>query len=171
MKYLVFTLFFAPLSFGQTLYKDTKCPRLEGTNTECFTLNSPNPPPTGISCPPSVKEITCWIPGIRETVITAVSATFCKSWTCQVIPSPEGIPRKIAQCGASVPCCRETTVSCYPSPTPVKGEREVKSDCSAEVRCPSGASPAKPPGCPKPSQCPQGSAACEAGAPFPSQCR
>lgn len=125
------------------------CPRLEGVNLQCQPEPPPgNPPPPGqIECPPSTESISCYTCASEGTEISASFSSECTSWTCKVELSPEGLPRKTAECGSRSSCCSESISGCCNSVETSMGSRTIMPDCSQSISCPGGGSPSAPKSC------------------------
>lgn len=172
-KLIIFFVFVCLDSLSwKALASESFCPRLEGTNLECFAPGptGPVPSPTGIVCPVSEKSITCYSCASSSTITQAFFSDQCNSWTCQVETSPEGLPRKSAQCTSRSSCCSENTTSCCDSVNTTEGKQITNSDCSVQTVC-SGGSPYQPSMCNGlGSRTCSGSPSCGSDAPAPSDC-
>lgn len=157
---------FSEVSLAQSLF----CPRLEGTNLQCDSSTS-QPPSNGQTCTIQQTAIKCFQCNNSTTVTVATFSNSCQSWTCQVITSPEGLPRKSAQCTNRVTCCTESQQSCCTDYSLLDGTSTRQKDCSVVDDCPSGSTPYQPTLCSglDRNSC-NGAPSCTGDAPIPSDC-
>ncbi|MBX9767513.1 MAG: hypothetical protein K2X47_09605 [Bdellovibrionales bacterium] len=150
------------------------CPRLEGVNLQCQPEPPPGepPPPGRVVCPPSTENITCYTCTSEGSQVSASFSSECTSWTCKVELSPEGLPRKTAECGSRSSCCSESISGCCQNIETSSGTRTIMPDCSQSVSCPGGGAPYAPRACGNGGggSC-QGATSCSGDASPPGDCQ
>ncbi|PIU00622.1 MAG: hypothetical protein COT74_03580 [Bdellovibrionales bacterium CG10_big_fil_rev_8_21_14_0_10_45_34] len=111
------------------------CPRLEGMDLKCDQIS-----PTGLPVPegcgsPALNCYQCEHGSYTNRIVSS----YCPSWSCEIIPVPEGPPQRRAKCAAApVECCNESTINCCettPKQGTAKGTLLDEATCHWKVEC------------------------------------